>query len=75
MVAESKSERVDKQVKAFLASHLAHAPMDQASLCELWDAFRALGLPSADFVAELTSGKKSSLLDDAAFRVRYAVSP
>jgi hypothetical protein len=61
VAAESKSERVDKQVKAFLASHLAHARMYQASLRELWDVYRALGLPNADFVAEFTSGKKPSL--------------
>ena len=61
MAAKSKSGRVDKQVKAFLASHLAHAPMYQASLRELSDVYRALGLPNADFVAEFISGKKPSL--------------
>lgn len=61
MVSPTKLARMDVKVKAFFAKEFAHAPNYQASVLQLWDRYRDLGLPNDDFVAELTSGKKPSL--------------
>jgi hypothetical protein len=62
MVMASKLDHMDSKVKAFLGAELSHAPMYEAYVRELWETYRALGLPNDDFVAELISGKKASLL-------------
>lgn len=61
MPAKSKLARMDEKAKAFLAAHFAHAPILQAEMIELWSLFRDLGLPSDDFIAEFTNGKRPSL--------------
>jgi hypothetical protein len=60
MVTKTKLDRMDEQVTAFLAGHLAHAPLLRQEMLELWSAFRDLGLPCDDFAAELTNGKAES---------------
>ena len=61
MVSKTKLVRMDKRVGSFLTVHLAHAPLLQAELVELWSTFRDLGLPNDDFVAEFTNGNSASL--------------
>jgi hypothetical protein len=59
-VTKTKLDRMDEQVTAFLAGYLARAPLLLQEMLELWSAFRDLGLPGSDFVAELTNGKADS---------------
>jgi hypothetical protein len=61
MVSPTKLAQMDAKVIAFLAKEVAHAPNYQASVLQLWDRYRDLGLTNDDFIAELTSGKKPSL--------------
>jgi len=61
MIAMTKLARMDKRVKSFLTTQFAHAPILQTELLELWSTFRDLDLPSDDFVAEFTNGKRPSL--------------
>jgi hypothetical protein len=61
MVSGTKLARMDAKVRALLAKEFATTPDYQAHVLQLWDRYRALGLPNEDFVAELTSGKKPSL--------------
>lgn len=61
MVSSTKLSRMDVKVKAFLSKEFASAPNYQAHVVQLWDRYRDLNLPNDDFVAELTSGKKTSL--------------
>lgn len=61
MVAKSKLAHMDEKAKAFLAAHYAHAPILQTEMMDLWSLYRDLGLPSDDFIAEFTSGKRPSL--------------
>ncbi len=56
---KARFARCDKEVKDFLETHYANAPHYKASLIALWDKFLELGLPTAHFVSEFTSGKKS----------------
>jgi hypothetical protein len=61
MAPKSKLARMDEKAKAFLTAHFAHAPILQTEMLGLWSLFRDLGLPSDDFMAEFTSGKRPSL--------------
>jgi hypothetical protein len=61
VVTSSKLARMDETARSFLSAHLAHAPLLQAELTELWSTFRDLGLPNDDFIAEFTNGKPASL--------------
>jgi hypothetical protein len=53
----SKTDRWNKQVREFLAERFSQTPQRQAYFVGLWEGFLALGLPNANFVAELTNGK------------------
>ena len=50
MVSDAKLARMDATVRAFLAKEFAHAPTYQGNVLQLWERYRALGLPNDDFV-------------------------
>jgi hypothetical protein len=52
----SGTDRWNRQVGEFLAQRFSEAPQRQAYFVGLWEKFHSLGLPNANFVAELTNG-------------------
>ena len=61
MIPQTKLDRMDKQVRAFLAKQFVDRQASLAELTALWSLYRDLRLPNDDFIAELTNGKSASL--------------
>jgi hypothetical protein len=58
MPTPEQFSEMDREVRAFLSTHLEESPCYRAFVIELWGHHLALKLPKQHFVAEFTSGKR-----------------
>lgn len=65
ILTQAKADSMDREVTAFLDRQFTDVPVYKASLLALWQTYLALGLPTAHFVREFTSGKRAAIFQRA----------